>query len=77
MVESATTLALTDAQMLAMARRAIADLLSTGRPIISYRVAGQEFGFSMFQASALEEYYQKRVDGRGEAQFDTNLAEMA
>jgi hypothetical protein len=75
-IVSATALGLTDAQMVALCNRAIADLLSNGRPMISYRISGQEFGFSMFQAQSLLEYYQKRVDGRGSAQLTVSLAEF-
>ena len=76
LITSATTLDLSDAQMVALCRRALADLLTGKRPVVGYRIAGVEMTFSMFQAQAAEKYYQDRIDSRGEAQFATNLAEF-
>ncbi|MBA3684658.1 MAG: hypothetical protein H0W72_05390 [Planctomycetes bacterium] len=71
-----TALGLTDQQMVDLARRAKADLLSSGRPTVGYRVNGQEFTFSLFQAQQLEAYHQERVDGRGAAQMRMSTAEF-
>lgn len=75
-VTAAVALGLTDVQMLALARRAVADLLSSGRPIIGYKIAGQELTFSMFQAQALEKYYQERVENRGRNQAVISVAQF-
>lgn len=75
-VDQAVALALTDAQMVALCRRALADLLSSGRPIVGYRIAGQEFTYSMFQAQSALEYFEKRVEGRGSNQATVRLAEF-
>ena len=56
--------ALTDSQMLALAKVATADLMR-GRTT-NYSVGGRSFGFSSFE-SALKavEYFQRRVDTSG------------
>lgn len=76
LITSATTLDLSDAQMVALCRRAVADLLTQKRPVVGYRIAGVEMTFSIFQAQAAEKYYQERIDGRGDAQMVVAFAEF-